>query len=56
MRPLEVTLRPARVYVFGHRIHHGLVGLILLLHDRNDWKVWVKDLVMHPVWRDTSKF
>jgi hypothetical protein len=40
-----------RLYLGGHRIHHGLTGIlftclgvILAVHDRHDWKVWIRDL------------
>lgn len=45
---LRVTFRPVRCYVFGRRVHHGLIGLVLLLHDRHDYRVWLRDLVAHP--------
>lgn len=40
---IVVTLRPARVYVAGRRIHHFWAGLLLILSDIRDWRVWWKD-------------
>lgn len=45
---LRVSLAPPRCYVFGRRVHHGLVGLALVAHDVHDWRVWVRDLAKHP--------
>ena len=45
---IRVSLHPPRVTVFGHRVHHGLIGLVLLLHDRHDARVWLRDLIKHP--------
>lgn len=47
-----VVVRPypqgRRVWVFGQRLHHGTVGLVLTLlgvalaaHDRRDWRCWL---------------
>lgn len=47
--PVRIEMVPSpRVYVFGRRLHHGLVGLALLLSDVHDWRVWVRDLLKHP--------
>lgn len=48
---IEITFRPTRVYVLGRRVHHGLLGLVLVLLDRHDWRVWVTDFLRHPGWR-----
>lgn len=45
---IRVTLLPPRCYVFGRHIHHGLIGMLLMLHDRRDWRCWLPDLVWHP--------
>lgn len=42
-RMLRIELLPPRVYVLNHRIHHGFLGLVLMLHDRHDWRVWLSD-------------
>jgi hypothetical protein len=41
-----------RVYIVGHRIHHGFTGCVLTalgiclaVHDRKDYRRWLKDLV-----------
>lgn len=41
-----------KFYVRTHRVHHGftgivftMVGLALAIHDRRDWRRWLKDLV-----------
>lgn len=52
MSAIRVTMntgRPGgRVYVFGRRCHHGLVGTVLAVigaalawHDRHDFKTWL---------------
>lgn len=45
----RVTLNPPRCYIRGHRVHHGLVGLIigvaLVVEDRRDWRRWIPDLL-----------
>lgn len=41
--PVQIT-RDRRMYVGRCRIHHGLVGLLLLVHDAKDWQVWIRDL------------
>lgn len=46
---LRVTVRPARCYLLGRRVHHGFFGLLLLAHDWRDWRVWVMDFIRHPV-------
>lgn len=45
VRPIQVTLKPARVYVRGHRIHHFWLGVILIASDWRDWRVWITDLL-----------
>lgn len=43
-RFLRVRLLPTpRCYLLGRRVHHGLVGLLLVLHDVRDFRVWVRD-------------
>lgn len=46
------TYSGKRVYVIGHRVHHGFTGCLLvafgsflLVHDRKDFKRWFKDLI-----------
>ena len=41
-----------RIYLVGHRVHHGAtgcsliaLGMILAYHDRRDWRRWIADLV-----------
>lgn len=46
--PVQIAVHPARCTLFGRRVHHGLVGLILLLSDVHDWRVWLRDLLAHP--------
>lgn len=53
--PIQFTLHPARCYIAGHRLHHGLTGLVLNLiglaliaDDRHDWHVWIADLLASP--------
>lgn len=43
-REEQARMKGRRVYLFGHRIHHGavgvglaLVGAVLAYHDRRDW-------------------
>jgi uncharacterized membrane protein len=61
---IRVSMFPVRVYVFRHRLHHGVpglalaafasslpvrvFGLALVLHDAADRAVWVRDLLAHP--------
>lgn len=40
---IRVTLKPAQVFVGKHRIHHGFIGILLMLHDFRDWRVWIRD-------------
>ncbi len=47
MLRVVVTLRPARVTVAGHRIHHFWVGLAIVISDLRDWRVWISDLWRH---------
>ena len=43
---LELERHPSgpRVRIFGQRIHHGAVGIliatVLIWHDRHDWRAW----------------
>lgn len=46
---IRVTLLPPRCYLFGRRVHHGAVGLVLLLSDWHDRRRWLADLVRHPL-------
>lgn len=50
----DPTLRAPgmKFYVRTHRVHHGFtgmvftaIGLTLAIHDRRDWRRWLKDLV-----------
>lgn len=45
MAAVKVGLSPPRVYIFGHRVHHGLFGIVLVLSDLHDWRKWVHDFV-----------
>lgn len=60
---IRVQLFPPQTLIGGRRLHHGLVGvallavpdwraqalgLLLIVHDRRDAPVWVRDLVKHP--------
>ena len=45
---IRVQLFPPRCWIFGRRIHHGLIGLLLIVHDRHDARVWIRDFVKHP--------
>jgi hypothetical protein len=45
-------VRDNKLWVAGHRLHHGLtgcafvvVGAVLALHDRADYKKWVPDFL-----------
>jgi len=42
---IRIKLWPPRVWIRGHRIHHGLIGLLLCLHDIHDWRVWITDFI-----------
>jgi hypothetical protein len=33
--------------ICGHRVHHGLIGLALAVHDGRDWRRWIPDLLGH---------
>lgn len=35
------------VRVVGCRVHHGLIGLVLVVHDIKDWRKWLIDLIPH---------
>ena len=49
--PVSMTLKGGvRGHVLGHRVHHGLIGELLVLtglalmgHDRRDWRHWLAD-------------
>lgn len=46
---IRVRLLPSpRVWILGRRVHHGLLGLVLLLSDVHDWRVWLRDLARSP--------
>jgi hypothetical protein len=56
--PVEIS-STRRVYFCGHRVHHGLAGIImlgvgiwLLADDIHDAKHWVPDLIRHHAWND----
>lgn len=43
------------------RWHHGtdgillsLIGMVLMYHDRADWRLWVRDLVVGSSWGERS--
>ena len=45
---VTVQLHPGpRLYIGGHRVHHGLVGLVLCLSDIRDARRWVSDLLRY---------
>jgi hypothetical protein len=44
MTALRITIHPPRLWILNHRIHHGLLGLLLLIHDHRDWRHWLSDL------------
>lgn len=64
---LEFRLWPPLLWIKSHRIHHfwpGLVlilagypraGLIIIVHDLHDWRVWVKDLLRTSAPTGTGK-
>lgn len=48
--------RGARLYVCGHRCHHGLtgatltlIGAVLMVHDWHDHNRWLGDLIREAV-------
>lgn len=50
MRLVAVTWprgRGPQLRVAGCRVHHGLLGLVLLLHDWRDRRRWLVDLIPH---------
>lgn len=58
MIPVEIS-STRRVYVVGHRVHHGLAGIALvclglwmLADDLPDAKRWVPDLLRHHAFND----
>jgi hypothetical protein len=48
MRVVRISLFPPRFYLFGRRVHHGLIALVWLLTDWHDRHVWIRDLLKHP--------
>jgi hypothetical protein len=45
---IRFTVRPLRCYLLGRRVHHGLIGLALIVHDRKDRGRWLSDFLKHP--------
>jgi hypothetical protein len=45
---LRLELLPPRCFIANRRVHHGLLGLALMLHDWHDHRVWIRDLIKHP--------
>ncbi len=44
MSLIVITFRPPRVTVAGHRIHHAWLGVVIVLSDLKDYRVWLSDL------------
>ena len=45
---IRVSLFPPRCFVMGRRLHHGAIGLLLLVHDWHDRRCWLRDFLKHP--------
>lgn len=46
---IDLSFRPPRCVIIGRiRLHHGLIGLALVWHDRRDWTHWLPDLIRRP--------
>jgi hypothetical protein len=45
MSAVRITLWPPRTYIFNRRIHHVWPGVLLILSDLKDWRVWLRDLL-----------